>query len=80
MLLCKIIGYLKMNSSKHIHQEGLNIFQWQRSYYDEIIKNEYSLYYIREYIKNNPINWSSDENNPANFKGNCNTNISQNIV
>lgn len=63
MLLCKIIGFLKMNSSKQIHQMGLNLFQWQRSYYDEIIRNEYSLYFIRQYIRENPINWSEDRNN-----------------
>ena len=53
---------------------------WQRNYYERIILSDVELYFTREYIKNNPINWSSDENNPANFKGNCNTNISQNIV
>lgn len=63
MLLCKIIGYLKMNSSKQIHSLGLNLFRWQRSFYDEIIRNEYSLYYIREYIRNNPANWDKDRNN-----------------
>jgi len=63
MLLCKIIGFLKMNSSKQIHQMGLNLFQWQRSYYDEIIRNEYSLYFISQYIRENPINWNEDKNN-----------------
>lgn len=33
---------------------------WQRNYYDHIIRNEESLYHIREYIKYNPINWNSD--------------------
>jgi REP element-mobilizing transposase RayT len=36
---------------------------WQRSYYDHIIRNEHSLFRIRKYIKNNPINWQNDKNN-----------------
>lgn len=63
MLLCKIIGFLKMNTSKYIHQSGLNSFRWQRSYYDHIIHNEYSLFKIKKYIKENPRNWEDDRNN-----------------
>ena len=33
---------------------------WQRGYYDHIIRNEESLCHIREYIKNNPMNWNKD--------------------
>ena len=41
-----------------------NIKQFfQRSYYDHIIRNEYSLFKIREYIKNNQANWQEDRNN-----------------
>jgi len=35
---------------------------WQRNYYEHIIRNEIELNKIREYIKNNPLNWSEDEN------------------
>lgn len=34
---------------------------WQRNYYEHIIRNEKSLYAIREYIINNPLNWEKDE-------------------
>lgn len=66
MLICKIIGFFKMNSSKRIHQLGLNVFRWQRSFYDHIIRTEYSLFRIRQYIKNNPLNWNNDRNNLIN--------------
>ncbi|MEQ8947573.1 MAG: transposase [Balneola sp.] len=33
---------------------------WQRGYYDHIIRNEESLFHIREYIKTNPMNWNKD--------------------
>ena len=35
---------------------------WQRNYYEHIIRNEYALNKIREYISNNPLNWEIDEN------------------
>lgn len=33
-----------------------NHFSWQSQFYDHIIRNEKLYYYIRKYIKNNPIN------------------------
>ena len=62
MLIPKIVGWYKMNTSKKINQinqtSGTKI--WQRNYYDHIIRNEQSLYQIREYIKWNPRNWNKD--------------------
>lgn len=34
---------------------------WQRNYYENIIRNEEALYLAREYIINNPSNWSKDK-------------------
>ncbi len=61
--LSNIIGAFKTTSSKYIHQAGLNSFKWQRSFYDHIIRNEYSLFKIREYIRNNPRKWNEDKEN-----------------
>ena len=58
--LSELIGAFKTTSSKLIHQVGLNKFEWQKSFYDHIIRNEISLFNIRKYIKNNPIKWESD--------------------
>ena len=41
-------------------------FQWQRSFYDHIIRNEKSLQIIREYIRNNPLQWLKDKENLQN--------------
>lgn len=38
---------------------------WQRNYYEHIIRNENELQQTRKYIRNNPANWSLDEENPA---------------
>jgi REP element-mobilizing transposase RayT len=37
---------------------------WQRNYYEHIIRNEESLYRIREYILTNPMRWMMDCQNP----------------
>ncbi len=37
---------------------------WQRGFHDHIIRNEADLVRIREYIRNNPLRWALDEENP----------------
>ena len=39
-------------------------FQWQRNYYDRIVRNEGDLRRIREYIRTNPQSWLADEYHP----------------
>ena len=41
---------------------------WQRNYYERIIRNEQELMNISEYIRNNPLRWDLDEENPANWR------------
>jgi len=38
---------------------------WQRNYYEHIIRNDESLNRIREYIMNNPMQWTLDRENPG---------------
>jgi putative transposase len=73
MLLSKIIGKFKMQSSKQINDFledhfGQRPFKWQRNYYDHIIRNQKSLKRIIEYIKTNPERWTKDILNPANHE------------
>lgn len=37
---------------------------WQRNYYEHVIRDEASLQDIREYIVNNPLQWTLDRENP----------------
>ena len=37
---------------------------WQRDYYERIIRNERELNDIRQYIRDNPLNWDLDSENP----------------
>lgn len=54
-----------MEYLQHINNNNLNTSGkiWQRSYYDQIIRDEESLNKIRDYIRNNPETWGEDKNN-----------------
>jgi putative transposase len=36
---------------------------WQARFFERVIRNDNELFYIRNYIINNPTNWLFDENN-----------------
>ncbi|MDR3314187.1 MAG: hypothetical protein LBS96_06985 [Oscillospiraceae bacterium] len=46
--------------TKRIRQNGGDAFQWQRGYYEHIIRDEKDYIRIAEYINNNPSNWKED--------------------
>jgi len=37
---------------------------WQRNYYEHVVRNEDELTRVRQYIRDNPLNWEIDEENP----------------
>jgi putative transposase len=39
---------------------------WQRNYYEHIVRDIDNLNRIRNYIRNTPLQWSSDNENPIN--------------
>lgn len=51
-----IIQQLKGKVTKEL---GYSI--WQKLFYEHIIRNEEEYFKIKNYILNNPINWSMDE-------------------
>ncbi len=61
--LCSIIAQFKSVATKRIRQNGFPNFQWQRNYYEHIIRNESELNRIRKYIQNNPQQWEIDQEN-----------------
>jgi len=68
-LLSKIIRSFKESCVKTIRMKYQDYaFAFQRSFHDHIIRNEKSLYAIRQYIKDNPQNWLINDDNPANWK------------
>jgi len=56
-----IINQFKSSVKRCGNKNGFNYFQWQSRFYDQILHNENSIDKIREYICNNPKNWSDDE-------------------
>ncbi len=63
--LSEIIRAFKSFSARRINEKRntLGISVWQRNYYEHIIRNERSLYKIREYIRTNPEQWIGDKEN-----------------
>jgi len=74
--LPEIVRGFKTFSSRRINEmikEG-NHFQWQKSFYDHVIRNEKSLENLRQYIIYNSLKWELDiENgtNPSNLGKTC---------
>ena len=64
--LSSIVGSIKSAVTNHCHKNNL-YFQWQRNYYEHIIRDEEDYARIKEYIALNPIRWEIDRNNPINF-------------
>ena len=54
--ISKIIKHFKTNISREIQYSI-----WQKSFYEHIIRNEKEYLKIKEYIKNNIINWRKDK-------------------
>jgi len=40
---------------------------WQRNYYEHVIRDEEELNVVRRYVRENPLRWSDDPDNPANL-------------
>ncbi len=67
--LSDLVGKLKSFASKEIRKslEDKEIFEWQKSFYDRIIRNEKELYQIRKYIQENPLRWDIEKDKPENL-------------
>lgn len=65
--LSSIIKGFKIGVTKWCNKNDHEYFEWQKSFYDHIIRDEKSLDNIREYIRNNPLKWETDKNNDKNL-------------
>ncbi len=59
--LGKIIRFFKARSAKQIHDSGSNDFEWQRNYFEHIIRGEKDLNNICNYIRVNPLKWEFEK-------------------
>ena len=53
--LSMIVNHFKSAVKRWCNKNNFEYFQWQRNYYEHIIRDEKELYRIRQYIKNNPL-------------------------
>ncbi len=58
--LSQLVGAFKTTSSKHIHLAGYEDFKWQRSFHDNIIRDNIAFHNITNYIDRNPEKWKED--------------------
>jgi REP element-mobilizing transposase RayT len=61
-----IVRSYKSSVTRWCRKNKFEYFQWQRNYYEHIIRNEQELYQIRKYIRNNPAKWELDNEHPDN--------------
>ncbi len=56
-----IIGVFKGYTSYQVHKQGTKEFRWQQKFWDSIVRTEKHLDFVRQYIANNPAQWTLDE-------------------
>ncbi len=68
--LGQIVAHFKYMTTKQINiiRDTPGVPVWQRNYYEHIIRNEIELNKIREYIRDNPVRWAFDKDNPLNIQ------------
>jgi len=59
-----IVRSYKASVTKWCKENDYKKFKWQRNYFEHIIRNDEDYIRIREYIRNNPLKWEVDEENP----------------
>jgi REP element-mobilizing transposase RayT len=60
-----VVRGFKIGVTKWFRDKSPDAMVWQRNYYEHICHDEYELIRIRQYIRDNPRNWGSDEENMA---------------
>ena len=56
-----MIGYIKMKSSKCIHEKAEGLDVWQRGFHDHVIRNQSDYDDVYRYIENNSVQWEQDD-------------------
>ena len=61
--ISNIVRCYKAGVTRWCKENSLS-FGWQLGFHDRIVRGPNSLSAVREYIRDNPINWDNDEHNP----------------
>jgi len=62
--LSAIIRSYKAGVTRRCHELSLGQVVWQSRFHDHILRGDAVINAVRDYIRNNPANWSKDENHP----------------
>ncbi len=65
--LAALVRAFKSGAAKRINRlrETPGASLWQRNYYEHVIRHDRALNGIRQYIRDNPMNWRDDPENPG---------------
>jgi putative transposase len=61
LTLGEIVRVFKSRTSYYIHASGTAEFHWQQKYWDTILRNDRQSLFVRQYIANNPAQWTFDK-------------------
>ena len=59
-----VVQNFKAEVTRQIRNRTRTYFAWQRNYHEHVVRTEDELNRIRQYIRDNPLNWETDEENP----------------
>jgi len=59
--ISSIVLSYKASVKRWCNKNNFHEFNWQRNYFERVIRNERELIAVRDYIRNNPTNWRKDE-------------------
>ncbi len=61
-----VVGAFKSDAARRVNnvRSGRGVPVWQRSFHDQIIRDDLHFERVRAYIRSNPSNWQYDEENP----------------
>ena len=60
--ISQVVGLYKSSVTRKVNKKyNCNIQVWQRNFFEHIIRTEEEYFYIKQYIKNNIINWNDDQ-------------------
>jgi len=62
--LGEMVRTFKALVTRRARAAGIDVFTWQRNYYEHVVRNDEELSRIRQYIEENPLRWEDDENHP----------------
>jgi REP element-mobilizing transposase RayT len=62
--LGSMINQFKSTCTRELRKKGFEGCLWQRRFYERIIRNKTELNRIRQYIKENPIHWQKEIDDP----------------